>query len=353
MIRRLAVLTALVLGLACAKPEEQESKPVVSVRVARAERADVLRSVSAPALIHPRQQASIAARITAPIRELLAHKGDRVASGALLARLDDRDVLAQRAEAEATLHQAEVLAERRRQLFEEGAIPQRELLASQTELLQAKARLELIAAQLRYAELRSPFAGTLTEQLLYPGDMAKPDSPVFTLADLGAVVARAQVAEAEAAAVRLGQQAEFVPADRTQDAFRGRITVSTRAVDPARRSVEVWCELANANGALLPGVFGELRIAVGVDAASVVVPQAAVEFAMGTSAGSVMVVDAQNVAHRREVVAGVVSQGRVQIQQGLDGGENVVVEGGYGLPDGTAVRIAAEKAPQSDAPERK
>ena len=335
----------LLLGLAaCAAHEEPDPKPVVAVKTAPAELADVALSVRAPASVHPRQQANIASRITAAIRELPVRKGDVVAAGQVLVRLETGDLDAQRADAVAALDRADVLAQRRAQLFEEGAIPQRDLLTAHTDLVQAKARLALIDAQLRFAELASPFAGSITEQFLYPGDMAQPTTPVFTVVDLSVAVARAQVPEPEAGAIRIGQAASFVPADGPERSFEGRITVVNRAVDAARRTVEVWCEIPNPRTQLLAGTFGELRVLTGTAPRSVMVPLAAVEFAEGTRKGSVLVVDAQNVAHRKEVTGGVAVDGKLQILEGLAAGERVVVEGGYGVPDGTAVRVGPEPA---------
>jgi RND family efflux transporter MFP subunit len=341
MNRSAAALLSLALLGACSPAHvEPEAKPLVTVTVADAEVADVQTSVRAPALVHARQQASIASRITAPIRELLVGKGDRVTAGATLARLDSRDLLAQREEALATTRQAEVLADRRTHLFEEGAIPERDLLASQTELAQARARLELISTQLTFSELRSPFAGRITEQLLYPGDMAQPGAPVFTVADVGVAVARAQVPQGDAAPLRVGQACVFVPGDAPADSFPGRVTVVNPAVDPARRTLEAWCEIQNGDGRLLPGTFGELRILIGLASQSIVVPIGAVQLDEGTHKGTVFVVDAQKVAHRKEVLGGLVFDGKMQILAGLGAGERVVVEGAYALPDGTAVRIA-------------
>jgi RND family efflux transporter MFP subunit len=344
MTRHLAVLAGLAF-VACSAHDEPEPKPLVAVRVAKAERADLSLAVKAPALVHPRQQATIAPRITAAVRELLVRKGDRVAAGALLARLEKHDLLAQRQEAEAALHQAQVLAERRQRLFDEGAIPQRELLGAQTELATSSARLELVDAQLRFTELASPFAGTITEQFLYPGDMARPDNPVFTVMDLITVVARGQVPESEAGPIRSGQDCTFVGTDFPGRPVAGHVTVVNRAVDSARRTVEVWCEMPNPSGRLRPGGFGDLSIVTGTAPGSVVVPLSAVEFVEGTSKGSVLVVDAQKVAHRREVEGGEVLDGKVQITAGLQGGELIVIEGGYGLPDGTAVRYG-DQAPR-------
>lgn len=376
----------LLLAACTRQKEEPEPKPVVEVKVARAELADVQLSVQAPATIHPREQASVASKITAPIRTLLAKKGDAVSAGQVLARLEDRDLLAQRVEAldraraeatstEAALAQAQKNLDRRQKLYDQGAIPYRELLASQTEFAQAKAsydvahkyldllmdtgrrppgggnapddktRTAFLNAQLEFTEIRSPFAGVVTEQFLYPGDMAKPESPIFTVMDLSVAVARAQVPDSEIAGVARAQTCSFESGDAPGSRSTGRVSVVNRAVDLARRTVEVWCEIASPGPALRAGVFGTLTILTGSALKSIVVPKEAVQFEEGTTKGVVWVVGAGKHVTRREVETGGLFKGRVRILSGLKAGETVVVEGGYGLPDGTEVRWAEEKKP--------
>jgi RND family efflux transporter MFP subunit len=355
-MKRATTTLLAVLALAGCRggKEEPEAKPLVTVTIAKAEMADVQASVRAPAVVHPRQQAGVASRITAPILELFAGKGDAVAAGARLARLESRDLTAQREDALAAVRQAEVLADRRAHLFQEGAIPERDLLASRTELAQLKARLELIETQLTYAELRSPFAGRITEQFLYPGDMAQPSTPVFTVADIEVVVARAQVPQDDAGPFRIGLGCAFLPGNNETAPFAGRLSVLNRAVDAARQTVEAWCEIPNAQGRLLPGTFGELRVKTGAARRSLVVPTGAVQLAEGTRAGSVFVVDKDGVAHRKDVEAGDTFDGRMQILKGLDEGETVVVEGAYSLPDGASVRVkdAAAAPEKAEAPDK-
>jgi len=388
------VLACLLLAGCAAQKEEAEPKPVVEVKVAQAELADVQIAVHAPATIFPREQATIASKITAPIRWLGARKGDRVAAGQVLARLENRDLLAQRTEAldraradlasaEAALNQAQKNFDRRQKLFEQGAIPNRELLTSQTELAQAKAshdvtkkfldlldnparqqelrsaavkpeqekiRESFLNAQIEFTEIRSPFAGTITEQYAYPGDMAKPESPIFTVMDLSVAVARAQVPEAEIGGVNIGKACSFENADRPDAKAQGRVAVVNQAVDPARRTVEVWCELPNDRATLRANEFGTLTIVTGAAPKSVVVPKEAVQFLEGTRKGFVMVVGADKHAKRTEIEAGESFAGKVQIKQGLKAGETVIVEGGYGLPDGTEVRVFDEKKPGEKKP---
>ncbi len=396
------LITAILGG--CRTDEPATAEPVVAVKVTKPEVADVKLTVRAPAYVFAREQANICSRITAPIRQLLVRKGDRVAAGQVLAKLDNRDLLAQREEAaaavtdaeanlarvtsgtlptdiekargqaastEAALNQAQKFYDRRRQLFELGAIPQRDVLLSETELAQARAnhevakrsldllqnqsrdkdiliarsrveqaraRLSAIQAQLDFTEIRSAFAGTVTEQFLFPGDMAKPDSPIFTVMDLAVAVARAQIPDSQAGPVRLGQACAFVPADGGSP-FTGRISVVNQAVDPARRTVESWCEISNPGGTLRAGTFGQVVIVTGVRPGSVVVPVAAVQFAEGTNRGVVMVAGVENTAVKKEVETGEVFDGKVEIRSGLNAAEPVIVQGAYGLAEGTRIRL--------------
>jgi multidrug efflux system membrane fusion protein len=348
-MRARSLLLVVTSILACRSSEpEAEVKPLVTVKVARAVLSDVDLEISAPAVVAARERANITSSITAPLRLLRARKGDKVARGQVLAVLEDRDLVAQRGEATAAVRQAEVLRRRRAELYEQGAIPHRELLATETDLAQSRARLERVEAQLRFAELRSPFAGSIVEQFLYPGDMVKPDTPVFTVVDMSVAVARAQVPESDVSAVRVGQRATFRSEDTSATAFEGKVTMVNQAVDPARRTVEVWGELANADGGLRDGVFGHLRILTGTRPRRVVVPRAAVVLSADGASGTVMVVDAKRTAHKQEIaVGGAVGapNDRVVVAKGLSAGDTVIVEGGYALPDGTAVRLEGDAGP--------
>ncbi len=403
-MKRTAIAGFCLLLAGCGAKQEEQAKPVVGVKVARALTATVRLSVEAPATVFPLQQAGIAARITAPIRSIGVRKGENAAAGQMLVELDSRDLAAQRQEAEAAvtearaslekttsgtlpadierargqlvtteaaLNQAQKIYTRRQELFKQGAIPGRDLLIAETDLAraradrdvarksldvllhqsgegdirvaesrlkQAQAHLETAAAQLQFTEIRSPFAGTITEQFMYPGDLAQPSAPILTLMDLSTAVARAQVPETQAAGVRTGQSCEFAPGDAPSQRFSGRISMVNQAVDPARRTIEVWCRIPNPRRALRANVFGNLTIETGAEPESVVVPQTAVQFAEGTSTGTVLVVDDRHIAHKRDIEAGRVFDGKVQVKSGVKPGERVVVEGGFSLPDGTEVK---------------
>jgi HlyD family secretion protein len=407
MKRLFPVLAVFLVG--CTHPEEPPTKALVTVKVVRAETAEVQLTVQAPATVFPREQANISARITAPILNLKARKGDNITSGQLLAVLESKDAEAQQAEAAANLADAEATLQktsagtlptdierargqlqsaeaarnqaqknydRRKDLFSQGAIPNRDLLASETELSQAKtaydvakrtldlleqqsgktdvriaesrvqqakARQSLASAQLHFTELRSPLNGTITEQFMYPGDMAKPDMPVFTVMDLSIAIARAQVPESDARRIARGQSCSFSTQDRESGSATGTITIVNQAIDAARRTVEVWCEIPNPQRSLRAGVFGAVAVSIGKADHAIVVPESAVQFKAGSNKATAFIVDQQHVAHLREVDATPIPGGKVQIVHGIEAGETVITEGGYGLPDGAQVTLAEAK----------
>jgi multidrug efflux pump subunit AcrA (membrane-fusion protein) len=402
-------LAATLAGVGCKPKAEEEPKPVVEVKFGKPVRQDVEVTVSGPATLFPREQASVAARVTAPIREIRVRKGDTVTAGQVMAVLDNRDAVAQKDEAaaavveaeenlnktrngtqpsdvekargqlsaaDAAYNQAQKVYDKRKNLFEQGALPQKDLLQSQTDLAttkanydvakrslellegqsnkrdlaiaeshlnQAKARLDNQSAMLRYTAIQSPFAGSVTEQFMYPGDMANPAGPMFTVADMSTVTARTQLPESAAAQVREGMTCRFVREAAGSEAIAGKVTVVNRAIDPQRRTVEVWCELSKPPSSLRVSDFGRVMVVVATDKDAWVVPLTAIERKEGTDSGTVTVVDSKNVAHKKDVTTGVVTGDLIEVKQGLSGTERLAVEGNYETPDGATVQEATDK----------
>jgi multidrug efflux pump subunit AcrA (membrane-fusion protein) len=272
--------------------------------------------------------------------------------------------------AQAALDQAEKNLERRKSLFAQGAIPGKDLLQSQTDyttaqaalasakesydvlakhskqdvriaqsrLDQAKAQLAAARATLGFSEIQAPFSGTITEQFLYPGDMAAPSTPIFTIMDVSEFVARAQIPASAAISVRSGNHCTFSTGDANRTTWPGKVTVINDAVDPTRRTVETWCEIKPPLGGLKAGLFGAVDVQTGLIHDALIVPVSAVEFQEGTNHGTAMVVDSHDIAHVRKVEAGQRLDNNVAIKTGLNPNETVIVEGNYALSDGTHVR---------------
>jgi multidrug efflux pump subunit AcrA (membrane-fusion protein) len=294
-----------------------------------------------------------------------------------------QDVKAVR-DARAALDNAQKTYERRKVLYDQGGISKKDLEASQLAVTQAeedlrmaeastsahrgvtnpgdirvaeakaqqaRKRLANLDAQLGYTVIRAPFNGMVTQQFQYQGELANPGGKLLTIADTSNLIAKMQLGEETATRLRVGDAVKVVPDDQPGQSFPGTINLVGRAADPQSHSVEVWVLVPNPTGRLRPNGVARVVIAAQAVASAVIVPSPAVTLdATNGNSGTVMVVDDKSIAHEVHVTIGVRSGGRMQITSGLKGGETVVIEGNYGLPDGTKVATpSATSAPAAAA----
>ena len=401
---------------------EAEVTPVVSVKVAKAERGSIAAEMVAVGTIWPREKADVAAKISAQIKRMPLLKNKVVRAGEVIAELESRDLQTQRAEALAALNEARAnerslvtgtipktnaedqkalndarakvnnarrLYERRRELYAQGGISQKDLEAAQLDLTTAEDELRLeeqtvslrgrslnpndralaaaktaeaqqhlatLDAQLSYATIRSPITGIVTDQFQYEGEFAAAGGKLVTIADTSTVIVKAPFSDTVAAQLKPGDAATVVPTDTSAEEMKGQITLLSRSSDPTNRTVEVWVTLANGAGKLRANGAAQVTVMANSKNDAIIVPASAVTLeASNADEGTVMIVDAQNVARERKVTVGVRSGDRIEIREGLQEGDTVVIEGNFALPDGTKIEIAKdeEKKEEGDKDEDK
>lgn len=400
--------------------EEATVAPVVSVRVAKVEKETIAAPVSAVGTIFPREQATVAAKISAQIKTMGLLKNKLVKAGEIIAVLESRDLVAQRNEAIAALNQERATErsvttgtipqtnaqdqkalrdaqarvattgatfERRQVLFQNGGIAKKDLeaaqmdlttaenelrLAEQTIALRAKSlnpndralaaarvqaaqqRVATLDAQLSYATIRAPITGIVTDQFQYQGEFAAAGGKLVNIADISQVIVKAPFADTVAAQLKVGDSAKVLPTDTTGEEMTGQVTLISRASDPINRTVEVWVTLGNGAGRLRANGAAQITAATLTKHDAVVVPASAVTLdASNANEGTVMVIDATNVARETKVTVGIRTPEKVEITEGLVGGESVVIEGNFALEDGTKVEVSEEKSNEKATGEKK
>jgi multidrug efflux pump subunit AcrA (membrane-fusion protein) len=390
-----------------AAESETEVTPLVSVKVAKAEKGNIAAEVTAVGTIWPREKADVGAKISAQIKQMPLLKNKLVRAGEVIAVLESRDLQAQRAEAVAALNEARAnersivtgtipktnaedqkalldarakvkntraVYERRVALFERGGISRKDLEAAQLDLTtaedelrlqeqtialrakslnpndralaaartaQAQQHLSTLDAQLSYATIRSPLTGIVTDQFQYEGEFASAGGKLVTIADTSSVIVKAPFPDSAAAELKPGDAVQVLPTDTSAEAMHGQITLLSRSSDPTNRTVEVWVTLGNDGGKLRANGAAQVTVFANSKNDAIVVPASAVTLEASNAAeGTVMIVDAQNVAHETKVTVGIRTADKIEITEGLQGGETVVIEGNYSLPDGTKVEVA-------------
>lgn len=316
---------------------------VIPVEIANAELGVAERSVTVSGTVEPIRQVGVNAQLSGALLSVLVEEGNRVAAGAVLARIDARELEAQVRSAQANVEVTRSTLERSEQLRAAQVITAAEYDRDRAAHLAAEAGLQQLRTRLGFATIRAPIAGVVTEKRVEAGDVVAPQSRLFTIADLSTLVVRVPISELDVAQLRPGQSAELALDALAGRRVEGRIRRIFPSADSATRLVPVEVALTGSGADVArPGFLARVTLQLDGRHDALLIPAAAVVAAAGEPA--VFVVE-EGRAVRRRVTPGVNFRGRVEILSGLEAGAAVVIAGQNQLRDGMSVRIVAAPLP--------
>lgn len=389
-----------------AKGGDVEAAPTVTVQVDGAEKGTIQRKIVTDAVLYPRDQAAIVPKVPSYVKKWNVDRGSHVKAGELLGELENQDLAgaAQKSQggydaakvaydmqvqksaqdlkfAKQTLDSAQKLFDGRSELYKQGAVSAKDLDDASIALAQAKNQYDLTQKQydlktaqaamdaaggdtqnakatLGYTMITSPLNGVVTDRPYYPGETPAAGSPVITVMDISQVVAKAHIAQLEAANLKVGDPATItVPGTAIQE--KGQVSQVSPAVDANSTTVEVWVKAPNPKEALRPGMSVRVSMVAQTIKDTVVIPQAALLTSPeGTT--SVIVLDSDNKPSKKKVKVGIRDDElkTVQVADGLAGGERVVTVGAFELANEddpvlakTTIQVQAPKMPEEDEDE--
>lgn len=313
-----------------------------NVIVASAQRSLISDPIEALGTLRAAETAEITASITEIISEIRFRDGDRVEAGQVLVTLTNREQLAELAGAEADLQEAHRQYERILDLAERGQEARAMLDQRRRELETAQARLAGVEARLSDRIITAPFDGVLGLRDVSVGSLMTPGRVITTLVDDSVLQLDFGVPELFMAIVHPGLSLEARTRAWPDRVFEGEVVSLGNTVDPVTRAFQVRAELPNPGAALKPGMLMTVTLAGG-ERQAVVVPEEAI-LSRGRSHHVLVVVESDDAStvQRRTVSLGRRLPGQVEIVEGLEDGERVVIHGGFRLADGDRVRIRAE-----------
>ncbi|MDZ4674182.1 MAG: efflux RND transporter periplasmic adaptor subunit [Gemmatimonadota bacterium] len=307
----------------------------VPVEVVVAWADTVVDAVAATGQVEAMQSIELRPEVDGRIVEILVREGGPVAQGAALFRIDDQELKAQVARAEATRDLARQGAERTRSLAAERASTTAELERTEASLRSAQADLDLLSLRLARTVVRAPFTGVAGQRLVSLGDYVNSSSRMVVLQTVDPQRASFQVAERFAEQLALGQIVDFRVAALPGREFRGVVDFVDPVVQLPGRTITIKARVANPRRELSAGMFIEARLVVATRPDATVVPEDAIQPLQGTNAVWIV---ADGKVTRREIELGVRTPGFVEVR-GVQPGEQVVVSGGERLQNGGAVVV--------------
>ncbi|TAG32765.1 MAG: efflux RND transporter periplasmic adaptor subunit [Polaromonas sp.] len=329
-----------------------------SVEVARVEVVKLTDDTQAVGSLRSRRGVVLRPEVSGRITQLNFTDGQRVKKGQLLVQFDDQLPLAQVQQSLAELSIAQASQKRNQELVAQNFVSQRSLDESTANLQVAQAKLSLSQATAARLKILAPFDGIVGIRQVNVGDYLKDGADIVNLEDIDAIFIDFRLPERFQAKVKPGQTAML-----DMDALPGRkYSAKIQAIDPLidanGRSVGIRGCIDNRQLQLRPGMFARVNAVFGVRENARVVPEEAI-VPQGGKQFVIKVVPGDTpkvlVSQRVEVKVGLRSPGKVEILDGLEPGDTVVVAGQQRLQrDGTAVNVVdlsgAKPSRAPDAP---
>lgn len=368
-LRHLAPLALLGILLAgcdsAAKPDDKAPPAQVRVETVQAQPLAITSELSGR-ILAPRT-AEVRARVAGVLLKRVYREGSDVKQGDVLFLIDpapfkaDLDsARATLARAEATRYQARLQDQRYGELVTDKAVSRQEydnahaaLLQADAEVAQAKAALDRARLSLGYATVTAPIAGRIGRALVTEGALVgqNESTPLATIQQLNPIHADVTQSTRELTALRralragelsqVGEdqaKATLIQDDGSAYPLPGKLLFSDISVDPSTNQITLRSEFPNPDLDLLPGSYVRVRLEQAVQPRGISVPQRAI---LRDSAGvaKVMLVDQQAQVVAREVVLGNAQGDRWIVNEGLQPGDRVVIEGLQHIKAGDQVQV--------------
>ena len=330
-------LSAAVLLSSCGKrPSEaapEQKLPTATVRVQVVESLKRTATEEVVGTVRPKLSASLSAKVSGTIGQMLATPGQSVKAGQLLVEIDAREVQARLDQAQAVREQTGKDIERFKKLLAQNAVTQQEFDGVQSRFRVAEATVKEAEAMLGYTKVIAPFDGIVIAKRADVGDLAAPGKPLLELEDPTALRLEADVPEALLDRIKLNDKlGVLVPSASLS--LEATVSEISPAADPVSRTSRVKLDLPAVQG-LRSGQFGRVAVPV-AEVIALRVPASAVVVRGQMEIGFVLV---NQQAQLRLVKTGKHLGQEVEIVSGLNSGEELVVEGATQLLDGQPVEV--------------
>jgi len=332
---------------------DQRVAQAVPVQVTKPQRRDVAWTLTLPANISPWYQATLYAKVPGYLKWMGSDKGDLVKKGQLLAVIDAPEVEDQYRQAAADHSIKLITYQRLENVWKENpdVIARQDVDVAKAAADAAKHLMDNRRSMLNYTKVYAPFSGVITARFADPGALIQSAAvsatqavPLYTIMDLDTVRIYVSVPQEAALLAKPGLPVTITFKEAALQEFKGSITRTTEALDPATRTLLVEIDMPNKERKLQPGMFVNATLYLRQHPNALVVPPAAI--VAGGAKGKSVFVARQGKAHHVPIKTDIDNGVWVEVVEGLTGEEEIVVVGKSGLVEGQAIKTLPYKLPE-------
>lgn len=301
-------------------------------------------------IVEPERKVEVFARLSAYVKQIVKEEGALVKEGDVLAVLDDIEVRISHEQARIALDQAKLSLDeaeqnlvRARELFARDLISEQEYQAQdavhkqrQLDYKNREQNFQNLELQLSWTRIRANASGYITERLIEVGGRINPNQQVFTIEDFTPLLVRVFVPTSDSIKLRTGMSASVATEVIPGTDFGGRVTLINPRIDVQTGTVRVTVEVYDESLRLKPGMFVQVRIAIGQKEDVLVIPRKAILYRQNKTYAFVV---ENGRAAQREIVLGLTEEDLAEVLGGLEEGETIVSVGVENLKDGQPVEV--------------
>lgn len=342
----LTVIVVVLIGLAVyffafppEKQTQQREQPGVPVQTQIAEISEFRDVIRALGTAQANETVAITAQTQDVIEALHFESGDSIEKGQLLAELNARKEIARVEQLEFSLEEGKRQLDRLRELRRGNAASQQQLEQQQVEVNRLQADLEVAKATLAEMKVYAPFSGRVGIREVSPGALVSPGDVFTTLDDISPIKVDFSIPERYFASLAVNQEVIAKSRAYPGQQFLGRITSIDSRIDPVTRSVRVRAQLPNEKDLMRPGMLLKITLLRSIDQ-TLLLPEKALMPIQSRQYVFKLTPDGR--AQQTEVTIGRRKPGVVEITQGVEPGDEIIVEGLVRLRDGVPVNVQGE-----------
>ena len=317
-------------------PEDTPASVTIPVAVAAVEQGVATAQLSSTAALEAESEATVVARVGGVVTEMLIEEGQYVEAGQPLARLNDERLRLEVDRAETAQQRLKGVFERTETMYEKQLVSSETYDQAKSDYEAQRVTTELARLELTYATIRSPIAGWVSTRHIKTGNMVSPNDPTFQVTNLRALRAVLHLPERELAKLAVGQSATLHLDALPDQTFEGEVTLLSPVVDPETGTLRVTVAIQDPSRTAKPGMFGRVTIQYDRRENALLIPKDAVVEEDDETA--VFIVH-DTLALRRRVTTGYSDATRIEIAEGLQVGDQVVVSGQAALRDSTRIEV--------------
>jgi membrane fusion protein (multidrug efflux system) len=295
----------------------------------------IAESIEVPGTIVADESTEIHPEISGRITGLYVREGAAVGKGALLAKLYDGDLQAQKRKLEVQLKIAQSTQARSEQLVQIGGISRQDYDLTLLNVSNLRADLDIVRTSIAKTEIRAPFSGKLGLKAVSTGAFVTPTSVITTIQKTTGLRLDFNVPEKYVSQIKNGQIVNF-SVEGTDRAYTAVVAATESGIAESTRSLTIRARIKGAEAGLVPGGFAKVKLSFAPDANALMIPTQAV---IPQARGKKVYVYRGGTASFVDVETGMRDSSNVQVTSGLNRGDTVIVTGLLGLKPDAKVQI--------------